>query len=93
MGSNPFGSELGARLQAKPAIEATPLELGPVQKEPSDEIMKTTLAPLAGGRQLVPPLGINQYLIEGSSSTSTSIPLMDDAQRCEGETADGIPLD
>ncbi|GKV31997.1 hypothetical protein SLEP1_g40641 [Rubroshorea leprosula] len=52
-----------------------------LQPEPSGEIVKTTLAPLAGGRQLVPPLGINQYLIEGSSSTSTSIPLVDDTQR------------
>ncbi|GLT97478.1 hypothetical protein SLE2022_150400 [Rubroshorea leprosula] len=55
--------------------------LSPDLQEPSGEIVKTTLAPLAGGRQLVPPLGINQYLIERSSSTSTSIPLVDDTQR------------
>ncbi|GLT29445.1 hypothetical protein SLA2020_043140 [Shorea laevis] len=55
--------------------------LSPDLQEPSGEIMKTTLAPLAGGRQLVPPLGINQYLIEGSPSTSTSIPLVEDTQR------------
>ncbi|GLT95691.1 hypothetical protein SLE2022_133590 [Rubroshorea leprosula] len=54
------------------------LYLSPELQEPSGEIVKTTLTPLAGRRQLVPPLGINQYLIEGSSSTSTSIPLVDD---------------